>query len=52
MPLGKFPQRLPVIPLRVNRRTAIRGQMHKEFVSPLISSGWSGLRGFSHFDWF
>ena len=36
MPAGKFRERLLVIPLRVNRRTAIHRQMQEKFLNPLV----------------
>jgi hypothetical protein len=36
MPVGKFPQRLPVIPLGVNRRPAVRGQVREKSLNPLV----------------
>ena len=37
MPADKFLQRLLVIPLRVNRRAAVRRQMREEFLNPLVA---------------
>ena len=37
MPARKFNQRLPVIPLRINRRAAIRGQVGEKFFNPLVA---------------
>ena len=36
MPADKFRQRLPVIPLRVSRRAAVRRQMREEFLDPPV----------------
>ena len=48
MPMKKFQQRLPVIPLRVNRRAAVRGQMPKEFPDPLVVCSRLGCCSISH----
>ena len=45
MPAEKFRQRLFVIPLRINRRAAIHGQVREKFFNPLVRqfrlAGWS-----------
>jgi hypothetical protein len=50
VPVGKFPQRLPVIPLGVNRRAAIRGQVREEFLNPLVSGHGFGRCSVSHME--
>jgi len=42
MPARKFVQRLLVIPLRINRRATIRGQMREKFSNPLVADFGSG----------
>ena len=36
MPARKLRQRLPVIPLRINRRAAIRREVREEFLNPFV----------------
>jgi hypothetical protein len=48
MPLEKFLQRLPVIPLRVNRRAAVRGQVREEFLNPPVGGHGFGQSSISH----
>ena len=40
VPRAEFRQRLPVIPLRVDGRPAIRGEMREEFFRLQVEGGW------------
>jgi hypothetical protein len=50
MPLGKFLQRLPVIPLGVNRRAAVRGQVREKFLNPFVVDFGCRFGGAFHFE--
>src|SRR5262245_30620104 len=44
VPKLKFRQRQPVIPLRIGRRPAVRRQMRKELLDPLVTHLRRGFR--------
>jgi len=50
MPVKKFQQRLPVIPLCVNRRPAIRGQVREKFPDPAVVDFGCRLGGVFHLE--
>src|SRR5690349_6117754 len=46
MPAGKLHERLAIIALGINRGAAIRGEMRKEFLDPLVRLGRTGVLRF------
>src|SRR5207247_600878 len=46
VPAGKVSQRLPIVPLSIDRRAALRGEVREKLLTPLVVDFRIGFGGF------